>query len=422
LSARAPALIGAAVYIASAYAVVRALARETAVEWPLFVCLVYNPFVMDYLVAARGYGLALGFWMAAIALIAWGRGGVIGTCMLASICAALSFAANFSFAFADGFVMVLGFLWACGHEQRNYEKILASCLLPGLAVAAVLTGSLLWNWPGGQFVHGANSLGEMAASILACSLYEINRYLVNPPLAWALEESGVWIFALLAVAAAALALSARWKNLQWAMAFTGVGIATLGAHWVLHRYFGVLLPKERTAIFFAPLLFLIAGAVMTAPAPRQMRAPAIVLLYVAAAYFVCCLRLTYFREWKFDADVKRVYSVLSYYNHTFGVRDIFPNWRYVAALNYYRARSNSDTIPKLEYTLPPYSKDHDIYVMYYPVDEEFIRKNCLRIVYHGPLSDVVVAIRPEVESPRPGNTIAPFPVTVRNWDGSGSTP
>ncbi|HEV3198190.1 MAG TPA: hypothetical protein VGZ73_09790 [Bryobacteraceae bacterium] len=37
----------------------------------LFVCLVYNPFVMDYLVSARGYSLALAFLMAAIAIGAY---------------------------------------------------------------------------------------------------------------------------------------------------------------------------------------------------------------------------------------------------------------------------------------------------------------------------------------------------------------
>src|SRR5262245_22157038 len=190
LTARAPALIGAAVYIGSAYTVVRALARGTAVEWPLFVCLVYNPFVMDYLVAARGYGLALGFWMAAIALMLWGHSRVMPTCVMTSACAGLSFTANFSFAFVDGCLMALVFVWACRREQGSYERILAACVLPGLAVAAALTGSLVYHWPRGQFVHGAESLLGMAKSIVECSLYEVNRYFLSPPLAAVLEWSG----------------------------------------------------------------------------------------------------------------------------------------------------------------------------------------------------------------------------------------
>ncbi len=153
---------------------------------------------------------------------------------------------------------------------------------------------------------------------------------------------------------------------------------------------------ERTASYFAPLLFLIAGAVVAAPKPSK---PATVAFFTAAIYFLCCLRLTYFREWKFNADVKQTYSVLAYYNHQFGLRDIFPNWRYAAALNFYRIRSGRETLPNLEYKLPPYPGDRAAYVMYYPDDQRFIEEHGLKIVYYGRLSDVVVAIRPEVEMP-----------------------
>ena len=63
LSVRAPALLGAALYILAAYLLCRKLTPELRVQWPVFVCLVYNPFVMDYLVAARGYSMALAFLM-----------------------------------------------------------------------------------------------------------------------------------------------------------------------------------------------------------------------------------------------------------------------------------------------------------------------------------------------------------------------
>ncbi len=63
LSVRAPALLGAALYILAAYFLCRKLTPELPTQWPLFVCLVYNPFVFDHLVAARGYALALGFLM-----------------------------------------------------------------------------------------------------------------------------------------------------------------------------------------------------------------------------------------------------------------------------------------------------------------------------------------------------------------------
>src|ERR1035441_410850 len=45
LSVRAPALLGAALYMGAAYLLCRKLTPELRLQWPVFVCLVYNPFV-----------------------------------------------------------------------------------------------------------------------------------------------------------------------------------------------------------------------------------------------------------------------------------------------------------------------------------------------------------------------------------------
>ena len=71
ITVRAPALIGAALYIAAAYCFCKLIARDLTLQWPLFVCLVYNPFIFDFLVAARGYSLAMAFLMGAIGIPAY---------------------------------------------------------------------------------------------------------------------------------------------------------------------------------------------------------------------------------------------------------------------------------------------------------------------------------------------------------------
>ena len=69
-----------------------------------------SPFILDYLVAARGYGLALGFFMIAVlrcALVllenedAGGRDTSTWTCCQLSFLCALSVASNLSFAFLN---------------------------------------------------------------------------------------------------------------------------------------------------------------------------------------------------------------------------------------------------------------------------------------------------------------------------------
>ena len=75
-TARLPALIGAGLYIGAAYRLCRLLRASQFVQVTVFVCLVFNPFIFDYLVAARGYGLASGFLMWALVYFATQSQGV----------------------------------------------------------------------------------------------------------------------------------------------------------------------------------------------------------------------------------------------------------------------------------------------------------------------------------------------------------
>lgn len=302
--------------------------------------------------------------------------------------------------------MLFALLRACRAGVRPRRALLA-CTVPGFVLTAFLTGSILAAWPKGQFVFGAVSLGETFRSVVEASLFEVNPYLVNPPLHRVLEHGSFLLFPMLSVACLwrVLCLARRRSLLRdprgrWAVAAAAIAAAAIAAHWLLFRVFHILLPKERTAIYFVPLFFLIAGTVAAIPGGGLAARASKCTLVVAAAYFVLCLRLTYFKEWKYDADVKETYSVLSYYNHNSGLEDIMTNWRYTAALNFYRAQSGHETIPPLKTTLPPYPAGRKAYVMYYPADERFIREHGLKIVYRGTKSDAVVAIRPEVASQR----------------------
>ena len=115
LSVRMPALIGGAIYLVSVEYLCRTLFRDRFAYVLTFAALTTSPFVLDYLVAARGYGLALGFFMIAVlrcALVllenedARGRDISNWTCCQLSLLCALSVASNLSFAFVN--VALLG--------------------------------------------------------------------------------------------------------------------------------------------------------------------------------------------------------------------------------------------------------------------------------------------------------------------------
>jgi hypothetical protein len=88
------------------------------------------------MVAARGYGLADAFLLAAIAVPVWhrlkGQPSLRTCCVLASLALGLSFAANFSFAFVDATTFLAILLWAIPRRgEESIARIVEFCVLPG---------------------------------------------------------------------------------------------------------------------------------------------------------------------------------------------------------------------------------------------------------------------------------------------------
>src|SRR5579863_4126169 len=440
ITVRLPALIGAAVYVAAAFYLCRLITSNQALRWALFVCLTYNPFVLDFLVAARGYSLAMAFLMWTVAVPAGvlkaksepAERSLLWACGASSVCAALSFTANFSFAFADAAILLLILLWICrgtvpAHPATQrlgpYARLLAATTIPGLLVAFALCGSVVRHFPKGELFYGATSLGETLKSVIGPSLYELNPHLLNPALYAALAPRRnvllpllgaitAWQLILLYRNRSALSsLSARWQR-DLAIVLAGCAILALCAHWISFRLLGVLMPKDRTGIYLVLFTTLAVGLIAAIPAPsnagRVCRGMLISMLFVMAAYFVLCLRLTYFREWKYDADVNQGFPVIASYSRTLnsrteGIQKIPSHWLYAPSLNFYSKLTHNEKAVEFS-GIAPYPADEQVYVLFYPEDKGFIEKNGLRVVYHGQLSDMVVAVRPDsgIAIPPPG--------------------
>jgi hypothetical protein len=112
-----------------------------------------------------------------------------------------------------------------------------------------------------------------------------------------------------------------------------------------------------------------------------------------AFYFFLCLRLTYFKEYQFGADVKDVYSVLAKLNHTYGVTDVAANGFYVDPLNFYRILSKREAFPEFSAFSGDPATDKSIYVLQASYYRPFIEKENLVVVYRGNSTDVVVAVK-----------------------------
>jgi hypothetical protein len=371
---------------------------------------------MDYLVAARGYSMASAFllWMVVTgARYQEGKSELWRTCALISASAGLSVCANFSFAIVDGLTALGLFLWICCDHRREYWKILTAFLLPGLTIGYFIAGSVILAWPKSQLTWGATSLIEMIESLVRSCLYEPSEYLLHPRLRHYFVHLGVLLYptlaALIVWRVAMLFLEKPVKDDETRVAGPVAiicGLACVGGI-VCHEFLlladSIPLPLDRTALWVALLFLTMAGALASPRLPslagRLSGSALTAMLVLIGCYNIGCLRLTYFHEWKYDADMKNVYGVLASYNHTYNVANVSANWRYGQVLNCYRLISGHETIEKIPdapLVADEYPAGYQAYVVYYPADRDFVRRENLQVVYGDEFSGAAVAIRPEM--------------------------
>ena len=126
----------------------------------------------------------------------------------------------------------------------------------------------------------------------------------------------------------------------------------------------------------------------------MLRRCGIAVLAMTAFYFIGCLRLGYFKEWKFDSDTKTLYWIMSDLHHRCGIEEFGIDWRYHLPLNFYRENYGTDSLKEFSGStsgeLPP---DRDAYAIFLPTSQEFISQQQLQLIYHNEESDAAVAIR-----------------------------
>jgi hypothetical protein len=396
-TARLPALLGAALYISAAYRFCRLLGASLFAQTTVFVCLVFNPFIFDYLVAARGYGLALGFLMWALVYFAESQihgGPLIVACAVSSACAGMSVTANFSFAFVNLAAMLAILLSACCQNNsyqrpKEWIRLLAACALPGAIIVAIVCGYALSQVDSRQLWFGARGLSDTFGTIIEASLFQARFDSLKPFVFPLVGVTGLlWLtYVLVSRAKAPIA------PFGWAAA--AIFAVTVGIHWTAFRLFGLLLPKDRTGIFFYPLFMIAAGVLASIP-PRSrpsrfLRAGFVGAMAIMAVYFLLCLRLTYFKEWYWDKDVQRTYSVLSCLNREHQLTHVASTWEYRGPLNFYQS-AQPNSIEDIDDVFDP--QKTEVYVVDTFHSFDALEGKELRVFYHSPTTDLVLAARP----------------------------
>lgn len=424
LSVRIPALFGAAVYIASCYWICRLLTRRVLLRFIILGCLILNPYLSDFYAVARGYSMAFGFLICAIALVATlhlqhdqlSAHRTEVTWVTASALLGLSFVSNFAFAFIDfttwAALLAWGFSETRPRSVRAGLRMFAASVVPALFVVFVIASWTLIHWPSGQIWAGGHSLRETFHSISSGSVYTPNGEIANPLVLKAANVLRQFLIPLVcAIALVQFAFLAIHRPAEerarkrFALSIVALAAVTaaLLIHWIAFHTIGMLLPTNRLAIYIIPFCTLAAGAVASVMMPSPLvarigRGVLVSSLAVLAAYYAACLRSSHFFEWWAEADTKEVYAVLAYYNHHYGVTDVPSRSPLTDCLEFYRRASGRESFAEFKDSgvIPP---GKDVYPLYESQNRDFIAREHLKIVYHGRVDgDVVVAIRPDLET------------------------
>jgi hypothetical protein len=344
---RIPALLGACLYTAVAYFLCRALTKSFALQFATFICLVYNPLILDFFAAARGYSLATAFLLAALAIPVWhqqaGRKSVRSSAALASAAIGLSFAANFSFAYVDAFALLAISVWAVRRRRTaSLASILVSCIAPAALVTLALCGYPLLHYPRKELWFGATSLRQMTASLVEGTFYRVHGPLADSRVVQVVDL--YLLPALLGMCLCKLVVGWREKDFRQDVrvaltaAVAAIFVATLAAHYGAFRLGRLPLPLSRTGIFFVPLATLMVGLVAALPTPtralRLISHGITGLFLLLALHCVLCLRYSYFKEYEWNADTKDVYKVIDQLNRRYGVREFASAGSYLSPLNF----------------------------------------------------------------------------------------
>jgi hypothetical protein len=447
-SLRIPALLGGLLYFVSLFALSAALFGEGLLFLLAVAALSLNPFVLDYLSCARGYGPALGFFFYSLYQAAeflgmkrGDRGAARRPLVLGGVALGLSLGCNPIMVF-PGVALVAGLVLLLaadslmarpepaadpaptkprksGKRQRNAPAAEAP---PAFGKQALVYFAVPAGATAAFFLMLPKKLIELEEgytgpeSLLAIVRELARHSLVHSPSGCkgltALIPTEVLIRFAAAVAVPALVaglagagvvLARRWKREgsldaiapadRFLLLLAGVVAATGVLVAASRHIFQMPYPELRTAMYWLPLLTLACLGLVRMWPMAWVRIPLAVVLTVCVAQFATQFNTRYFAEWAYCAAGKDMVGIIRAQRREAGKKvSVGLSWQLEPVVNFYRVAW------KLDWMNPVYRASPDGEFDYFLLlndDVQLVERRGLKVLLRDPLSRVVLAKRPE---------------------------
>ncbi len=413
---RLPSLLGGLLYLVSVFRLSRFLFGGRWLTALSVAALSLNPFVLDYLSAARGYGLGLGFLLWAMYhLMRYFDDSRQLRLYKAGLGLGLSVASTLVYLYPA--VALIGLVSAIlvadgalsgapGEAGRRFWIAADQFAGPALLTAFLILVVPLSRATREHFYYGVDTFHQFVKGLTdACLFHTLNVFAIArhvPGFTWwelALHRA-VLPAVLLASVALAIVAARKWLRLRrfgalerndralFLVAGTMVLLLAmmLANHWVL----GVRYLSGRTAIFWAPL-FTLAVMLLIATPRKPIALPALVFAIWAIGMFLAGFNADSYGEWKYDRLTKDVVRLIQQRNGAGREVRLGVSWEFEPSINFYRQRFRLNWLKPVNRSGP--DSDFDLYYLR-PVDAGLIQKRNLRTLFRDPLSESVLAAKP----------------------------
>ncbi|HUA83953.1 MAG TPA: hypothetical protein VMB85_08850 [Bryobacteraceae bacterium] len=384
LSLRLPSLIAGFFLTLGIFELLRLCTRSVAVRWLALVALSLHPLLLDFSIAARGYGMALAFlvWAMFFAMRRgyFASGAMTGFALSANLTAAFPVAGLFA-------AMLLLDPVSLKDRLRNFAVMLA----PAETIFLAICFGALRTAEGRDFYVGFPNLGKSIDQLIEVSFLATRRsgLIGSERLRHFFEFPVLPLILVFIVAAAVFSLKDRKDRLRLfsIVMLVLTACAVLGAHFFLN----VLYPVDRTGLYLL-LLFGIAWASATELVPK-LRSANLVLALIVSLQFATQLHTNYFTLWQDGSRIKDTVAILRKLSagRPAGSVKISTSWYHQSAVEFYRERWHIAEWAPVVRNEPTKFTGYDFYVLK-DEDPQAIRESGMRILFRDPRTDLTVGM------------------------------
>jgi hypothetical protein len=360
-----------------------------ALRWAMFLALGLHPLLLDFSVAARGYGLALALLIWAMEYALRGRRHAAGVLL------GLALSANFTMTFP--YLALLGSL-ALTDENVSWRRpfrLWPLVVWPTVVVGAIC-GKAIQSARRDNFYAGMPTIRDSLQNLLSTSVFKRGDHgLIGTP-AWVnfFQFVGVPLVSVFVAVLSAFVWrrgATERRKLVPALTLAISAFGLISAHLLLH----VAYPIDRTGLYIVVLAGIGWALVSGEIGNKWFRAANVVLVCVLGLQFATQFDTKILYVWEFDwrvRDAAHLIMMESRGKPPLSV-SIGATWIHQPALEFYRQRYHITALQPVERLEHAPLSGHDYYVLSGP-DKDDPAAQRLNVVLSDPYWGMVLALEP----------------------------